>query len=190
MYLEQLLVSDDVMYRAAQAITVIHARRSEGSWLRIIGLDGNPTELLAIRGERLLRPSSSIGLHTELGHTQHLHTRCASPLGADPTNLQMLTDSGRAHELQHGAETPVSTATWGLAGALDDLHRARQRPTRKLRLWRAPATPTANEEQEKVAAWTAQLRAAMQALEFTQLRSVSLGWDDVTEDMGDMQASA
>lgn len=184
MYLDQLLVSDDVMYRAAQAITVIHARRAEGSWLRLIGLEGTGTDLLAVRGERLLRPSSSIGLNTELGHVQHLHTRCASPLGADPTNLQLLTDSGRAHELQYqGAEDRVSTATWGLAGALDDLHRARNRPVRAFRLWRAPTTPTTTEEQEKVAAWTAQLRAAMQELEFVQLRGVSLGWDDVNEDM-------
>ncbi|WP_291432570.1 hypothetical protein [Deinococcus sp.] len=184
MYLDQLLVSDDVMYPAAQAVTVIHAHWTAGSWLRLIGLDGTGADLLAVRGSRLLRPGASIGLNTELGHVQHLHTRCASPLGADPTTLQQLTESGHAHELQYqGMEDRVSSDTRGLAGALDDLHRARSRPAKAFRLWRAPTIPTAHEEQEKVAAWTAQLRATMQELEFMQLHGLSLGWDDVTEVM-------
>lgn len=195
MFPEQLLANDDVMYRAAQAITVIHAHRSQSHWLRVIALadpqgPGRAPAFIAARGERLYRPAASIGLHTDLAHTQHLHTRCGSPLGSDPVTLRALIGGGNAHELEsHALVDRVVTATWGLAGALDEQQREQTRPARSFRLWRAPTPHTVREAQDRVDAWTAQLHAALGDLNFVPLSDLTLGWDDVTEEAA-MPASA
>ncbi|GAA5448506.1 hypothetical protein [Deinococcus depolymerans] len=196
MFPEQLLATDDIMYRAAQAITVIHAHRTQARWLRVIALadpqaTGRAPAFVAAQGERLQRPAASIGLNTDLGHTQHLHTRCVSPLGSDPVTLRALIGGGHAHELEsHGLVDRVTTATWGLAGALDEQQRERNRPAKSFRLWRAPTPHAAREAQERVDAWTEQLRAALRDLNFVPLSDLGLSWDEVTEEPLDMPASA
>ncbi|WP_343758939.1 hypothetical protein [Deinococcus depolymerans] len=182
--LEQVLHSDDLSYRVAQAVSVIHAHRQQGHWLRLLLLPGPVPEVAALLGERLHRPGASVGLGSSLGHAQHLLGRCAAPLGTDPAPLHALVAAGGVLEvIPTGAEAQVLTQTQALAAALDAQLRAAQPvPARGLfsfRRSRAPADESGTQAELEVQGQLRALRAALGDLQAVVLRSTSLDWDDV-----------
>lgn len=180
--LEQILHSDDLTYRAGQSVSVIHAHRQRGHWLRLLLLPGPAPEVAALLGERLQRPGASVGMGASLGHAQHLLGRCGAPLGSDPTPLHTVVEAGGVLEVIPGSlEAQVAALTQTLAGALDAQARAAQPPTaRGLFSFRRPRGPdvSAQAEQEVQAALRS-LREALGALQAVPLRETALDWDDV-----------
>ncbi|GGR60514.1 hypothetical protein GCM10008959_23050 [Deinococcus seoulensis] len=181
--LQQILASDELTYRTAQAISTVHAHRQGGHWLRALLLPGDPPELVALLGERVQRPGSSIGFGSALGHVQHVQGRRAAPLGTDPTPLHALVAGGNVRELlPNGADAAVSDLTLALAGALDAQTRAAQ-PTAKPRFpflrQRGPDPAEAIQAETEVQRCLAELREGLSRLVFIPLRDTSLDWDDV-----------
>ena len=181
--LQQILASDDLSYRAAQAISTVHAHRQKGHWLRALLLPGETPELVALLGERVQRPGSGIGFGSALGHAQHVQGRWAAPMGTDPTPLHALVAGGSVRELlPNGAEAAISHLTLALANALDAQIRAAQ-PTAKPRFsflrQRGPDPAEALQAETEVQGCLAALREGLSGLVFIPLRDTSLDWDDV-----------
>ncbi|PIG96466.1 hypothetical protein AMD26_016940 [Deinococcus sp. UR1] len=182
--LEQILHSDDLTYRAGQAVSVIHAHRQRGHWLRLLLLPGPAPEVAALLGERLQRPGASVGLGSSLGHAQHLLGRCGAPLGTDPAPLHAVVAAGGVLEVIPGTlEAQVAALTQTLAGALDAQARATQpvaaRGLFSFRRSRGPDPNVSVQAEQEVQAALRSLREALGALQAVPLRGTALDWDDV-----------
>lgn len=182
--LEQILHSDELTYRAGQAVAVIHAHRQRGHWLRLLLLPGATPEVAALLGERLQRPGASVGLGSSLGHAQHLLGRCGAPLGTDPAPLHALVAAGGVLEVIPGSlEAQVAAFTQTLAGALDAQVRAAQ-PVAARRLFsfrrsRGPDPDVSVRAEQDVQEALRALRGALGDFQAVPLRGAALDWDDV-----------
>ncbi|OWL94743.1 hypothetical protein CBQ26_14585 [Deinococcus indicus] len=182
--LEQLLHSDELTYRAGQAVAVIHAHRQRGHWLRLLLLPGATPEVAALLGERLQRPGASVGLGSSLGHAQHLLGRCGAPLGTDPAPLHALVAAGGVLEVIPGSlEAQVAAFTQTLAGALDAQVRAAQpvaaRGLFSFRRSRGPDPDVSVRAEQDVQEALRALRGALGDFQAVPLRGAALDWDDV-----------
>lgn len=178
---DALLASEDAVYRTAQVITVLHAHRARGPWLRLVAVAGRAdhVELLAVQGDRIRRPGDTVGLQSNLAHLQHLETRCVADLGADPATLSGLLNSRQVSELlSTPLDEQIATQTRAIAAALDE--RPAQARTSRPRLWFRNAAPAAPERLDsRVAAQVAQLQDLIAAVPIVALEDVALDWDDV-----------
>lgn len=184
---EAMTATDDAVYRTAQVITVLQAHRARGPWLRLIAAprrDALP-DLLAVQGDRVRRPGNTVGLQSNLGHTQHLNTRCMGDLGADPATLSGLLQSQAVAELLSTAvDEQIVQATQTLVTLLDDRSAQAKAPA-KSRFWfrgraaspeeAAPLPPRATEQ-------LAILRGLLSEVPVVTLEDVALDWDDVSID--------
>ncbi|GHG25789.1 hypothetical protein GCM10017784_17550 [Deinococcus indicus] len=182
--LEQILHSDELTYRAGQAVAVIHAHRQRGHWLRLLLLPGATPEVAALLGERLQRPGASVGLGSSLGHAQHLLGRCGAPLGTDPAPLHALVAAGGVLEVIPGSlEAQVAAFTQTLAGALDAQVRAAQpvaaRGLFSFRRSRGPDPDVSVRAEQDVQEALRALRGALGDFQAVPLRGAALDWDDV-----------
>lgn len=182
--LEQILHSDELTYRAGQAVAVIHAHRQRGHWLRLLLLPGATPEVAALLGERLQRPGASVGLGSSLGHAQHLQGRCGAPLGTDPAPLHALVAAGGVLEVIPGSlEAQVAAFTQTLAGALDAQVRAAQpvaaRGLFSFRRSRGPDPDVSVRAEQDVQEALRALRGALGDFQAVPLRGAALDWDDV-----------
>ena len=88
-----------------------------------------------VQGDRVRRPGNTVGLQSNLGHTQHLNTRCMGDLGADPATLSGLLQSQAVAELLSTAvDEQIVQATQTLVTLLDD-RAAQAKAPAKSRFW-------------------------------------------------------
>ncbi|PTA68464.1 hypothetical protein [Deinococcus arcticus] len=182
-----LLHNDEHLYRLGQSLTVLHAHKGTGARLRILILKDDPVNPMVLQGDRLLRPSATLGLKAELRHQQHLQARCAAPLGADPTPVDLLVRDNQVLELQLdslGDPPRISSATLALAAAIDSAARApAPRAASGLgRLFRRSQDEAPlHTDQGAVTRTIQELRAAVQQLLVTPFATLTLEWDDVPD---------
>ncbi|GGL00051.1 hypothetical protein [Deinococcus radiotolerans] len=184
---EALLATDDAVYRTAQVITVLQAHRARGPWLRLIAVprrDSLP-DLLAVQGDKVRRPGNTVGLNSNMGHAQHLDTRCMADLGADPATLSGLLKAQPVVELlSTPLDEQIVQATRALVTLLDE-RTAQAKTASKPRFWfRArPSDPAEDLPlSPKVLEQLAALRALLETIPVVTLDDVALDWDDVSID--------
>ncbi|MDR6217787.1 hypothetical protein [Deinococcus soli (ex Cha et al. 2016)] len=184
---EALTATDDAVYRTAQVITVLYSHRARGPWLRLIAVprrDALP-ELIAVQGDRVRRPGNTVGLASNMGHTQHLTTRCVADLGADPATLSGLLQTQKVAELlSTPLDEQIVQATQALVALLDERTAQAKQPG-KPRFWFrarqaepeevAPSSPKITEQIEH-------LRTLLGEVPVVTLEDVALDWDDVSID--------
>ncbi len=184
---DALIATDDAVYRTAQVITILHAHRARGPWLRLIAAprrDSLP-DLLAVQGDRVRRPGNTVGLQSNLGHTQHLNTRSMGDLGADPATLSgLLQTQAVAELLSTPLDDQIVQATQTLVTLLDE-RSAQAKSAPKARFWfrsKAAEPEEAPPLSPKVTEQLNVLRALLTEVPVIMLEDVALDWDDVSID--------
>lgn len=184
---EVLTATDDAVYRTAQVITVLQAHRARGPWLRLIAVPrpGNLPELLAVQGDKVRRPGNSVGMNSNMGHTQHLATRCMADLGADPGTLSgLLQTQAVAELLSTPLDEQIVQATQALVALLDE-RSAQAKQASKPRFWfraKAAEVDDSPPTSPKVTEQIEHLRALLGEVPIVTLADVALDWDDVSID--------
>ncbi|MBZ9749827.1 hypothetical protein K7W42_03010 [Deinococcus sp. HMF7604] len=180
-----LLHNDEQLYRLGQSLAVLFAHQGSSQRVRILILKDDPTNPLALQGDRLMRPGATLGLKAELRHQQHLQARCSAALGADPTPVDLLTRDNQVFELVNGEEqSRVSSAALALAAAIDSASRApAAKPVSGLgRLFRKPQDDAPLSSDKGAAQRTLEeLREAVKGLRVTPFATLTLEWDDVPD---------
>ncbi|GGR92626.1 hypothetical protein [Deinococcus sedimenti] len=182
---EALSATDDAVYRTAQVITVLQAHRARGPWLRLIAVAGRDSmpELLAVQGDKVRRPGNTVGLASNMGHAQHLTTRCVSDLGADPSTLSGLLKTQSVSEiLSTTLDSQVVQTTQALVAALDE-RAAASKSASKPRFWfrtRTAENPDDQPPSPKVMELVGELRTLIAQLPLVTMEDVALDWDDVS----------
>ena len=94
MTLLDLLGTDpQVLYTAGQALVTLEGMQLRQPDLRVLLLDTQPPQLLALSQGRLFFPPSGASLDTDLSHTSLLKAQCMRELAVAPLDMEALGDA-------------------------------------------------------------------------------------------------
>lgn len=109
----------NLLYQVAQGVTALQSHLGRQPSLRIVVLRMEPPLIMALSGQRVLRPSSPLSLHSDMQHTQHLNTLLHGELGVHGIDPGSVLRAGKVFEIRGEDLERISEATRALASALD-----------------------------------------------------------------------
>lgn len=126
MTLLDLLGTDpQVLYTAGQALVTLEGMQLRQPDLRVLLLDTQPPQLLALSQGRLFFPPSGASLDTDLSHTSLLKAQCMRELAVAPLDMEALGDAA-LYEIRISSVVGLRRATWDVASAADECLAAQQ----------------------------------------------------------------
>ena len=156
MTLVDLLGTDpQVLYTAGQALVALEGMQLRQPDLRVLLLDTQPPQLLALSGGRLFFPPPGVSLGTDLSHTSLLKAQCMRELAVAPLDMEALAGDAAVYEIRISSVVGLRRATWDVAAAADERLAAQQQHAGSV-----------------LARWRRQSRARLQAAEEAWPRSL------------------
>lgn len=108
-----------VLYQVGQNVAALQFHLSRQPSLRIVLLRMTPPAVMAIHGQRLMRPSSPLRLDSDMGHRAHLNTVMHAELGVHSINPASVLQAGKVFEIRGDDLERISEATRMVAAARD-----------------------------------------------------------------------
>ncbi|MFC4427904.1 hypothetical protein [Deinococcus navajonensis] len=109
----------NILYQTGQGITALQNRLGRQPSLRIVVLRMEPPLIMALSGQRVLRPSSPLSLQSDMRHTQHLNTSLHGELGVHAVDPGSVLKAGKVFEVRGEDLERISEATRAVAAARD-----------------------------------------------------------------------
>ncbi|WP_380062175.1 hypothetical protein [Deinococcus hohokamensis] len=109
----------NVLYQIGQGVTALQGHLSRQPSLRIVVLQMSPPLIMALSGQRVLRPSSPLSLQSDMRHTQHLNTLLHGELGVHGVDPGSVLKAGKVFEIRGEDLDRISDATRAVAAARD-----------------------------------------------------------------------
>lgn len=108
-----------VLYQVGQNVAALQSHLSRQPSLRIVLLRMTPPMVMAIHGQRLMRPSSPLRLDSDMGHRSHLNTLMHGELGVHSVSPASILQAGKVFEIRGADLERISEATRAVAAARD-----------------------------------------------------------------------